>query len=134
MTQNLRKIFKKLKNTEPSAELETKIFKAIALEKSQKVVRKLMYARAGLAVSFGALFGTFFVFGKSFLESDFLNLVKLVFSDTGIIAQNMGEFSFSLLETLPAVEIFVMLVPVLVLMAMLSWYFKFNNNHYNHIT
>ena len=134
MTQNLQRIFKKLQNIEPSRGLEGKILKAIALENSRKVAKKLMFARVGLAVSFGALVYTLFVFGRAFLESDFWNLAKLVFSDTVTIFSNMGSFSISLLETLPVVEIFAMLVPVLAVMLMLSWYFKFSNNNFKHLT
>jgi hypothetical protein len=134
MTQNLQKIFKKLKNMEPARELESRILKAIAFKKSLEIRKKLLFARAGLAVSLGGIFYMFFVFGKGFLESDFFNLVKLVFSDTGIIVAHLGEFSNSLLETLPVIEIFAMLVPVFALMLFLSYYFKFtNNNYYNHV-
>jgi len=134
MTQNIQKIFKNLKNIEPLRGLEGKILKAIAREKSLEIRKKMMFARAGLAVSFGALMYTLFVFGRSFLESDFWNLAKLVFSDTGIVAKNAGEYSISLLETLPVVEIFAILLPVLALMLLLSYYFKFtNNNHFNRI-
>jgi hypothetical protein len=132
MTRNLQKIFKNLENIEPSRGLEGRILKAIALENSRKVARKLMFARAGLAVSFGALAYTFLVFGKAFLASDFWNLAKLAFSDTGIIAKNFSNFSVSLLETLPIVEISAMLVPVVAVLAMFSYYFKFSNNNFKH--
>jgi hypothetical protein len=132
MTQNLQKIFKNLKSVEPSRGLEGKILKAISLENSRKVARKLLFARAGLAVSFGALACTLFVFGRAFLESDFWNLAKLLFSDSGIIASHIGDYSTSLLETLPVVEIFAMLVPVFAVMMMFSWYFKFSNNNFSH--
>ncbi|OGI26268.1 MAG: hypothetical protein A3J76_04500 [Candidatus Moranbacteria bacterium RBG_13_45_13] len=135
MSRSIKDLFKKLKDSEPSVELEGKILKAIAMERTQMVHRKMMIARGGFAVSFGALIYTLFVFGKTFLESDFWNLAKLIFSDTGIIAGHIGEFSISLLETLPAIEIFAMLVPVFTLLMMASWYFKYSNsNHYNHIT
>jgi hypothetical protein len=134
MTQNLQKIFKKLKDIEPSRGLEGRILKAIALENSRKVARKLMYARAGLAVSFGALAYTLFVFGRAFLESDFWNLLKLTLSDSGTIAGHFADFSISLLETLPVIEIFAMLIPVFAVMLMLSYYFKFSNNNFNHVT
>lgn len=136
MTQNLQKIFKNLKDIEPSRALEGKILKAISFENSQKVARKIMLARAGLTVSFGALAYTLFVFGRSFLESDFWNLLKLILSDTGTIAGHFGDFSISLLETLPVLEIFAVLVLVFAVMLMLSWYFKFSNNNFkhNHIT
>lgn len=131
---NLRNLFKKLKDIEPSRGLEGRILQAIAVENSRKVARKLMYARAGLAVTFGALLYSLLVFGRSFLQSDFWNLVKLVFTDTGIIAGHIGDYSISLLETLPVVEIFAILVPVFVLTVLFSYYFKFtNNNHYNHL-
>jgi len=134
MTQNLQKIFKNLKNIEPSRGLEGKILKAISLENSRKVAKKLLFARAGLVASFGALAYTLFVFGRAFLESDFWNLAKLSFSDGGVVAKNWGDFSFSLLETLPVVEIFAMLVPVFAVMMLFSYYFKFsNNNHFKHV-
>jgi len=134
MTQNLQRIFKKLQNIEPSRGLEGKILKAIALENSRKVAKKLMFARVGLAVSFGALVYTLFVFGRAFLESDFWNLLKLTISDTGTIAGHIGDFSISLLETLPVLEIFAVLVPVFAVMMMLGWYFKFSNSDFNHVT
>lgn len=131
MTQNINNLFKNLKNIEPSRGLEGKILKAIALENNLVVRKKLMYARAGIAVSFGALVYTLFVFGRTFLQSDFWNLAKLIFSDSGVIASHISEYSASLLETLPVVEIFAMLVPVFAVMLMLSWYFKFSNNNFN---
>ena len=93
-----------------------------------------MFARAGLAVSFGALAYTLFVFGRAFLESDFWNLAKLSFSDSGVVATHAGDYWISLLETLPVVEIFAVLVPVVAVLVMFSYYFKFtNNNHFNRV-
>lgn len=135
MTQNLQKIFKKLKNIEPSRGLEGKILKAVSIENSRKVARKLMLARAGIAVSFGVLAYTLFVFGRALLDSDFWNILKLTLSDTGTIAGHFGDFSISLLETLPVLEIFAMMTPVFVLTILFSYYFKFtNNNKFNHLT
>jgi len=133
MTQNLQKIFKNLKNIEPSRGLEGKILKTIAREKGLEIRKKLLFARGGLAVSFGALAYTLFVFGRAFLESDFWNLLKLTLSDSGTIAGHFSDYAASLLETLPVVEIFAMLVPVLAVMLLLSYYFKFsNNNNFRH--
>ncbi|MDP1845613.1 MAG: hypothetical protein Q8L09_02585 [Candidatus Moranbacteria bacterium] len=102
--------------------------RSIAFEKSLKIRKKLMFARTGLAVSFGVLAYTLFVFGKAFLESDFWNIAKLVFSDSGVIASHINEYSASLLETLPVLEIFAMLVPVFAVIMFLNYYFKFTNN------
>ena len=133
MTQNLQKIFKNLKDIEPSRGLEGEILKVIAAKNGQALKRKLMAARAGLAVSFGALAYTLFVFGRAFLESDFWNIAKLSFSDGGVVARNWSDFSISLLETLPVLEIFAMLVPIVAVLVMFSYYFKFSNNKFNHV-
>ena len=134
MTKNIQKIFKSLKNIEPSRGLEGRILKAVARENSRKISQKLLFARAGLAVSFGALAYTLFVFGRAFLESDFWNLAKLSFSDSGVVATHAGDYWISLLETLPVVEIFAVLVPVVAVLVMFSYYFKFtNNNHFNRV-
>jgi hypothetical protein len=136
MPQTIKNLFKKLKNIEPSQGLEGKILKSIVLKKSRKTVQKLLFVRGGLAASFGALVYTLLVFGRAFLASDFWNLAKLAYSDTDIIAKNFGNFSVSLLETLPVIEISVMLVPVFAAAMILSWYFRFSNNHlrHNHLT
>ncbi len=132
MTQNLQKIFKNFKNIEPSRGLEGRILKVIATENSSAIRKKMLFARGGLAVSFGALAYALLIFGRAFLESDFWNLLKLTLSDSGTIAGHFGDFSISLLETLPVVEMFAILVPVFAVMLMLSWYFKFSNNNFNH--
>ena len=133
MTKNIQKIFKKIQNIEPSRGLEGEILKVIAAKNGQALKRKLMAARAGLAVSFGALAYTLFVFGRAFLESDFWNIAKLSFSDGGVVARNWSDFSISLLETLPVLEIFAMLVPIVAVLVMFSYYFKFSNNKFNHV-
>ena len=95
MTQNLQKIFKNLKNVEPSRGLEGKILKAISLENSRKVARKLMMARAGLAVSFGALAYTLFVFGRAFSRVRFLESFETDFFRFGYYSWAYGRlFNF----------------------------------------
>jgi hypothetical protein len=129
MGQNIAKIFKNIHNFEPSAQLEVRILKAVAMEKAKILKRKLMFARSGMVASALGLAYALGVFGRAFLESDFWNLAKLVFSDTGIIVSHFGEFAFSLLETLPIVEIFAILVPIFLFFVVTSWYFKFSNNN-----
>jgi hypothetical protein len=133
MPQNIEKIFQNLKNIEPSVGLEKRILKAISAQGVKSLKRKLMLVQAGLTVSTGVFLGALLVFGKAFLESDFWNLGKLAFSDTGIVAAHMGSYTVSLLETLPVVEMVAMLVPVLALMLMLNWYYKFSNNNFKHV-
>jgi hypothetical protein len=134
MSQKLHNLFKTLKDIDPSQELEGKILNAIVLKKNFAIRKKLLIARTGLVTSLGVLAYTLFVFGKSFLESDFWNLAKLSVSDSGVIVSHAGDYTVSLLETLPVFEMFAILLPIFAVMMLLSYYFKFtNNNHFNHV-
>lgn len=132
MPQVIKNLFKNLKEFEPPEKLQGRILSAVAAKKAQAMKRKLFFVQSGITVSLGVLLGSLLVFGKSFLDSDFVNLVKLMFSDTGMIMSHMGNFSISLLENMPVFEIFAMLVPIFILTVILSWYYKFENNNFKH--
>ena len=134
MTQNIRKIFKKLKNIEPSDGLEIKILREIALEKNWQVKKRLIFADALTLGSLGAFVFVLLNWGNEFLRSEFWNLAKLVFSDTAVVATFWKVFLFSLLETFPAAHVALILAPVFLLMVSLKIYFSNNNyyKHYNH--
>lgn len=133
MPTSVKTIFKNLQNFEPSADLEEKILKAIGRQEKQRIRNFLLISQVGITVSSGIFLGMLAVFGKTFLDSDFMSLFRLVFSDTEIVFHNIGEFSLSLLETLPVFQIIVMIVPVFVLFLMLSWYFKFSKINFKHV-
>jgi hypothetical protein len=132
MTQNLQKIFKKLENIEPSAELEAKIRQKIILAKKWQAQKRMIFADALTLGSLGAFVFVIMNFWNGIAKSEFWSLFKLMFSDTGIIARHIGEFSLSLLETFPAGHLAALLAPVFLLMVSLKIYFS--NNKYNHVT
>jgi hypothetical protein len=132
MSQNIQKIFENLQEYEPSRELQGRILRVIAVKRMRSIRRNLMLVRVGFVASLGALAYTLAVFGKAFLNSDFWNLVKLAFSDTGVVGSHFGDFSLSLLETLPVMEIFLILLPVFAVLMIASFYFKINDNNFKH--
>ncbi|MDD3486947.1 MAG: hypothetical protein PHF35_01040 [Candidatus Moranbacteria bacterium] len=128
MPQNIQKIFKNLKNIEPRAGLEKRVLKAISAGSVRKLKQKLLLIRAGIAVSAGFLVYTSAVFGRYFFQSNFWNLGKLAFSDTGVVMIHWKDFLFSLLESLPVAAVVALLAPVFLMMMLSSLYFKFSGN------
>jgi hypothetical protein len=127
MTPNIQKIFKKLKNAEPSAVLEEKILKNIAYKSKWRLQRRLIFADALMLGSLGAFVFIFMNFWNGIAKSEFWILLKLVFTDTGVITGHIGEFLISLLETLPAAHFAAILAPMFLLMIALWIYFSNNN-------
>jgi hypothetical protein len=120
----LHTIFKKISDIEPSVGLEKRILKGIALRNKLALRRKLAFIYAGLTASTGAFVWTIFTLGKALLQSEFWTLAKLIFSDTGLVLQNWGDFAYSLLETLPIFGIIAILIPIFALFMLGSAYFK----------
>lgn len=131
MTQNIRNLFKNLKDLEPSSGLEARILRKIALEKSWQAKKKLIFADALTLGSLGAFVFTLLNFWSGIYKSEFWSLLKLLFSDTAAVTSFWKDFLFSLLETFPAVHFAVILAPVFLLIVSLNMYFSDNNySHY----
>ncbi|OGI24902.1 MAG: hypothetical protein A3J76_05470 [Candidatus Moranbacteria bacterium RBG_13_45_13] len=133
MTQNIKNLFKNLKDLEPSAGLGGKILKAIVLEKNWQAKKRLIFADVLMLGSLGAFVFVLLNFWDGISKSEFWSLSKLLFSDTASVATFWKDFLFSLLETFPAVHLAAILAPVLLLMISLNMYFAANNhNRYEH--
>jgi hypothetical protein len=134
MNAKMGQAFKKIGEPEPSPALFGAIIRRINQEKVKVIKIKLMLIYAGLAGSIAAFISAVLSYGKTFLQSDFWNMAKLAISDTDIVAGHLNSFFYSLLENLPVVELIVILIPVLVILLSLSYYFKISNNsHYKYI-
>jgi hypothetical protein len=134
MNIKLGNTFKKIAELEPSPDLFGAIFRQIELEKAGQIRRKLRLVYAGFTGSIAALILAVLNYGNTVLKSDFWNMVKLAISDTDIVAGHFNSFIYSLLENFPVAELIVILIPVLVILVTLSYYFKINNNnHYKFI-
>jgi hypothetical protein len=129
MTQNIQKIFKNLKNIEPSVGLEEKILKNIAYKRKWQAQRRLILADVLTLFSAGSFVFVLVNFWGGIAKSEFWSLSKLMFSDTEAVATFWKDFLFSLLETFPAGHLAAILAPVFLLMVSLTIYFS--NNHYN---
>ena len=120
----LNSLFKNIQVVEPEKTLEEKILRSIALATSQQTKRNLMIAWFGFVGSFVALIFFGWSYGPAFLQSDFWNLISLLFSDAVVVADNWSDFSFSLLETFPAFSIILLLFPVFTFLLTFSMYAK----------
>jgi len=130
MTQNIKTLFKNLKDLEPSAGLGGKILKAIVLEKSWQAKKRLIFADALMLGSLGAFVFVLLNFWEGISKSEFWSLLKLLFSDTASVATFWKDFLFSLLETFPAVHFAAILAPVFLLLLSANLYFK--STKHNH--
>ena len=130
MSNDLQKMFKHTKTLEPSPNLEKLILAKIASRQKFVLKRKLAMIYAGFLAASGIFVWAILTLGKAFVQSDFWTLAKLLFSDTSLIIENLNNFAFSLMETLPIFGIIAMLVPVFILFMLASEYFKIvNHNH-----
>jgi hypothetical protein len=129
--EKLRKMFKNTKDLEPSAGLEGFILAKIEAIGSKKTQKRLVFSYAGLLGSMVAVFYSVAVFGEGIIRSEFFSLVSLAFSDAAIVAQNWREFSYSLLETFPAVYAAIIIVPISTLFLSFNGYLN-NHNHSRH--
>ncbi|MDP1833958.1 MAG: hypothetical protein Q8L11_03425 [Candidatus Moranbacteria bacterium] len=129
MDRNLHEVFKDIAEIEPTQGLESRIFQAVAMEEDRAVRRKLLVSRLGLGVSMAVFLAAVSVFGNAILQSEFWNLVSLVFSDMWVVAQNWNEFAYSLMETFPTVSVAAILAPVMILLFSFSVYLEANHKH-----
>ena len=122
MTQKLHQIFKNIDQIEPPFALKKAILRKIELERKRKAERKLFLANSGLVVSLGVFLGMISSYGQSFVQSDFWQFIKLLFSDARIVSGNWKEFAFSLVETFPLISVIFILIPFFVLLLSLDSY------------
>jgi len=127
----MNRSFKKINELEPPSQLEGVILRRIGQEKSKQVKKRLILSYFGLLASTTAFFYTVPVFGNSLMKSEFWDMAHLAFSDIMIVAKNWNDFSLSLLETFPTVNIIAILLPIFTLLLSFSLYLDLDNkgNH-----
>lgn len=131
----LNTLFKNIPTVEPERGLESRIFHSIALERRQRARRKIWAVYAGIGGSSVALVLVVFSYGRMVMESDFWNLIQLLFSDATVIISHGGSFAFSLLEVFPASAIALLLAPVFTLLLSFMLYAQAigRNNRYHYV-
>lgn len=128
MEKKLIRAFKNVEDINPPSKLGNIIFKRIQLEKTKQIRRKLAFTYFGLAISILNLLFSGLTFGTAFLKSEFLNLVSLAFSDLLVVTRYWQEFSLSLLETFPTLNVIAILVPLGIMLWLFSIYVDLNKN------
>jgi O-antigen ligase len=129
----INQIFKSIGQLEPSESLERTILAQIETKKRLSLRQKLVLTYAGLIGSAMALIYALAVFGQTILQSDFWNLLTLLFSDAGIVLSNGNDFLFSLLENFPGLSLAAILIPIFLLMLFMSSYSKINYQRHKFI-
>ena len=103
-------IFKKSKLEDPSNSLFERIIKNIEMEKNFIILRNKI-----ILISIGAIFSiVLFVFSiilikNEAVKSGFVSFFSLIFSDFSVITKNWNSFVISLLETIPIMNIVLMI-------------------------
>lgn len=110
----LHSFFKEREVAEPKVGLERRILSAVLVLRNREMKRRLMISYVGIVSSLGALVYSSLTFGKTLLESDFWNIVSLVFSDLTMAVQYSNDFLLSLAETFPAFSVATVLLPIFI--------------------
>ncbi|MBP9727880.1 MAG: hypothetical protein KBD27_00720 [Candidatus Moranbacteria bacterium] len=108
----LEKTFEAIVREEPSQLLRASILTKIGLLQSRKERHQKWFSLGMLSLSILLFSLGVYQYGQTLLQSDFLRLLSLLFSDLGVLIGSFQYFSYSLLETLPIVPLLVLLVPV----------------------
>jgi hypothetical protein len=132
---NLKIIFKKIEIISPSNALEERIFREIRFKGKKQIKRDLMFYRVWTFGSLALAIYAIFVFGGSILNSEFWSMTSLFFSDIKIVTANWSDYAFSIMETLPVINLILILIPIFVFAISIDFYRNLKDrikyNHYN---
>ncbi len=126
--KNLREIFQKIDFPNPPEELGGRVLRAIKIHQRIEFGRTRFVTRLGRIASLGGMVMAIIFFGHTIITSEFWSLFALLFSDADIVMRYFGEFSFSLLETVPALPITIILVPVFSFLVFQFWSLSLDMN------
>ena len=127
MKPKLSQIFKNMSELEPASKLEFFIMSKIERERKKIIREKKALAWAGLFGSALAAVYAVLIFGQEIFGSEFWSLASLAFSDVNVVLINLNDYALSLLETLPVINIAIILMPAFVFLLSLNLYFNSNN-------
>lgn len=124
----LSAIFKEIGFPSPPDDLEEKIFRRIKVLEGHRARRAILITRIGRAISLLAFLFIGWSFGQSLISSEFWQLASLLFTDASVVMHHFSEFLYSLLETLPAFLITLILVPILSFLLFQFWSLSINKH------
>lgn len=127
----LHSFFRDREVLSPREGLEKRILSAVLAVKNREMKRRLIVSYVGIVSSLGVLAYTSLTFGRTLLESDFWNIVSLVFSDLTLAVNYWNDFLLSLLETVPALSVASVLLPIFIFFMFLNMYAGVRKEHYS---
>lgn len=136
MNNKLNQIFKSISDLEPPMSLENSISRLIEKEKERKIRTSLALSFLGFISSSLLVFWAIFVFGNSFLQSEFWSMLSLIFSDVMLVAKNWEEYAYSLMETFPVVNVITVLAPAFICLLFFNLFlsirekYRYSHNHF----
>lgn len=129
----LRRLFRERYPSHQEEILQGKILATlISLEEDQMRNRRRV-SFLGLLSSSGFFLSAVYVYGGTFIRSEFWSIISLIFSDVLVLANYWNDFFLSLLETLPALPLAMMLMPIFIFFIFLKMYFKTGEIYSLHI-
>lgn len=129
MSKKLHQIFKNITSIEPSFRLKSAIFRKIELERKKQIRQGLALRRVWSFGSLGLTAYAIFAFGNSILKSDFWSILALAFSDLKIVTTYWNDYLYSIMETLPVLNMLGILIPVFLFILSLNFYFNFKHKN-----
>lgn len=104
------------------AGLRENILEKVARLESRKQARRLWALRMATAASCGFFAFFFAMFARELATSEFWSIARLMLTDMREVSAYWQDYAFSLLETLPALEMGLVLLPVTVALLLLAAY------------
>ncbi len=116
----IQETFTLLNRAEPSQTFQTRVLERLAVEQERISQRRFFMTVAGVVTSLVlSVYGVYAV-GSTLVQSDFWQMLSLLFSDATAVTALGQDFFLSLLEMLPAVQIALVLAPLFALLLSLS--------------
>lgn len=122
----MKKVLRKLAVIEPSENLKNKILFRIESEQEKARKRQLFFSFALSSLSVFAFTAFLFLLGKELINSSFWSILKLVFTDTGIVFTHFSEYLYSLLETMPVFYFLLFLIPLYIFVLSIKYLVRSN--------
>lgn len=137
MNNNLEKLFANLKSPEPPEKLFPNIISLIHKEQKLSVIRtRFVIFSITFIGSIIALLPVIQTLKTSLSESGFMNFSSLILSDLEVVINNWQDYSITLLESLPVINIVILLIVLFVLLKSIQYmalnFKKFLHTAFNH--
>jgi hypothetical protein len=105
-------LFRELKQEAPSLLLRDRVLRAVAQAKERQTILYRRWSSLGIALSLLTLVWGGVEYETALLQSDFWTLITLLFSDIDVVMRSLGDFGYSLLETLPIMPLLILFTPL----------------------